>query len=494
MWLVGHVATAQESGFQAQNGWGLPRSIGEADLTQGLALDLENNRVIIPTTTGLQSLDLSSSAKQSVLKQVGVRDLQGVGQGDSLALAWFSRDIMNPNSVWWQYRGQARKVIETESSDFIVLQRPSTPLIIFVVLETEWSVVYAQTWNQARVEVYRTKLNVGALAARLNSSGVLGLVFAEGFRSTQTEKYDAKFVTFDLETKQKQTTLLGPAVYTGREQRYGLSVIGSSFYPIWWYETPEQQRAAMRSRRHFPRLALNKGGQLQVFDEPGQMIGQLENALYYRIRNRVYRLDISAPTLEPRLELLAPEAFTNAAMEQHDNHKLIVWQSLNKDGFSSTLWLADTQTPYQPTLLDRISVVLGWNPWYPWQILFGQSAFAALIAVFSSVVIAPLLWLISARVPGKHGLLIGFIGAWVAVLAARTLGELMRASSDWAFKPLMTPEWWLVVLGLILGSGLAWLLRSRYQKTDLAAVIGSGLITMTATFITMFSKIGFLQF
>ncbi len=488
--------SAQQSGFQAQHGWGLPRLIGESDLTQGIVIDAAGKRAITPTLPGLQSIDLETGTTKALIQQIGIRDLRGVGSGSSLALAWFNRSLTDPNGIWWWFKGQAKLLLKSTPTDFALLEWRDQPLIVFVANEGEWSVVYAQAWNRARLEVYRTKLNIGALSAALNFNNELGVLFAEGFRTSQAEKYDAKLITAQFKPdnlEQTRAQMLGPAVYTGRGQRYALGVIGSSFYPVWWFETVKEQQMASVTRRHFPRLAVRKSGQTLQFDRAGQPLGQLGNELYYRIKHRVYSVDISAPSITPRLQLVAPDQFGTAFLRRDENLNIIAWQSYKPDGFSSSIWLADSSAPYQPTLLDHVSVAMGWNPWFPWQNALGQSAFSMLLAALAGMITVPLMWLIGARINPKSGVIIGFVAAWMFVIIARIWSGAIRPPEGWALTPLLAPQWWVVVVALGLGSLIAWGLRKHYQKTELSAVIASSLIVMVTVFIAMFSTIGFLD-
>jgi hypothetical protein len=187
--------------------------------------------------------------------------------------------------------------------------------------------------------------------------------------------------------------------------------------------------------------------------------------------------------------VLAPDSLTTAALAGNN----IVWQSLNPDGFSSELWFADQRQPFVPGLVDNISAMLGWNPWYPWQNLFGQTALALILAVFATVVVVPVVWLLRGRFEWGQGAWFGLVFALVVLLGVRILGETLNVGY-WVFAPLLTPPWLAVLLGLGLGSLAVVLNRRKLNGSELGATISSGTLVLIAVFVMMFSRVGYLQF
>jgi hypothetical protein len=474
--------------FQAQNGWGLPRRVAQTSLTQGLVLDAARNRVIVAEQNGIVAKNLEGEGENLLFEQQGVRNLVGAGGGDGLALAWYSRSLTEESAVWAWFQGKARKLAETSFTEVAVSLVDGQPLVFYTVSEEDRSVLYAQPWNAAKVAVRTTTLNIGALGVGVTARGRIGVVFAEGYRNAQDEKYDAIFATGTLKDG-FEARRVGAAVYVGREQRYGVAVKGEQLLPLWWFETDDEQRTAAFTKRHFPRFALWDGRTVREFDRPGRIVAQLENAVYYTVETDVRALDLE--TLQVSKQLITPETPTQLASSVDSGVRRIAWQSLQADGFASSVWLADTTTPYQPSFVDHISVTMGWNPWYPGQSMLAQTLLAVLVAAGAVMLIAPLVWLAAHQFRFGVGVAIG-IGA-LFVVGSRLWSGTVNAPG-WSLEALLTPPWWTVPLGLALSAVALWLARKRLTRTELGPTIASSLVVLIGVFVMVFSKAGFIRF
>jgi hypothetical protein len=480
------LALAQlETAYKAQHGWGLPRQIATSSITQGVVIDTK--RVIVAEISGLEQRNLSGGNPKLLLEQSGIRGLQGTGQADNLALAWYRRDTVNANGLWWWFKGQAKAAFETPYSDFDLLEVEGKPVLIGVAQQGDLTALVMQFWNKKPETIFTTKLNVGALAAN-TVAGQIGIVFAEGYRNGEDEKYDLRFLQFANVQKKLQAVLLAPAVYLGREQRFGVAIQENQLLPIWWYETPDEQRLGAFTKQHNPRLALFDTGKIIEFAPPAPYLGQLGTALYYVINNQIMSYDLK--TKVTRVEITSPESFSSADLT---SQRQIAWQSLQRDGFSAQLWLADSSLPFSPNLMDEISKLLGWNPWFPVQNLFGQTALSLMLAALAVLLVAPLVWLLRGRFDLGQGIWFGMGCAWVVLLLGRLISGGLHAS-DWIFAPLLTAPWLIILTGTALGSGLVFWQRKRLNATELGATIAASLVVLVGTFITVFSRIGFLKF
>jgi hypothetical protein len=493
---------AQSAGaqFQAQNGWGLPRQLTTSAVTQGLVVDTGAGRVAYADQAGIKAQPLDGSSPTTLVEQIGVRNLVGTGGGASLALAWYARSLTDTNAVWGWFKGQARKIAESENQSVAVTLLNGQPLVAFIGSQGDDTTVNLWRWGSQRPEIaYRTKLNVGALALEATPNGRIAVFFAEGFRNAQDEKYDAVLLegtpalagTSALEGAFKRTRV-GAAVYTGREQRYAVAVRGERLMPVWWFESDEDQRIAALTKRHRPRLAIWDGTQARGFAPPGDSLGQIGNAFFYNIGTDINALDLS--TFGTTRAMIAPRGINAAAVAQGaDGVRYAAWQSIEGDGFTSSLWVSDSRIAYQPTTLDRISVAFGWNPWYAVQSALGQVIIAVMAAAGAVMLTAPFVWLLSARLRKR-------IGLWAAVAIGAAVVVLIRAYTgtvslpDWGFAPLLTPPWWTVALGVALGAGLVWTFRRRLQATELSPTLASSLVVLSGVFIMVFSRAGFLRY
>jgi hypothetical protein len=480
--------TEQQTAYKAQHGWALPRQIATTSITQGMVIDVPQKQMIVAETAGLERFDLNGQNKTLLLEQPGIRDLRGVGTGQSLALAWYQRDAVNPSGVWWWYKGKAKLVFETPYTDFALLEYQNKPLIIAVVQQGTKTVVVLQHWGLEAQTVFQTDLNIGALAANALKNQI-GIVFAEGYRNSQDEKYDLRFLTFsNLEVQKKQSAILAPAVYVGREQRYGVLIKNNSLVPIWWYETPAQQRLAAFTKQHQPRWALWENSQVVEFAPPSTYIGQIGNGIYYAFENQIFRYDLNQQ--QTRTELITPQGFRFTALS---NQRIIAWQSLQADGFTSQVWRADSSVPFKPNLVDEISRVLGWNPWFPVQNLFGQVALALIIAGFMVGLIAPFVWILRGRFEIGQGTTFGIAFAWLFLVLGRIVTGSAQ-SADWLFAPLLNPSWIVVLIAMGLGGIGVFLFRKQLNGLELGATIAASAVLLIGLFIPIFSRLGFMQF
>ncbi|MFN3266456.1 MAG: hypothetical protein ACK41E_06400 [Deinococcales bacterium] len=473
-------ATAQAAEYKAQHGWGLPTRQATSSITQGVVFDLAQKRIIVAESTGLESID-QNGQKALLLEQSGIRNLVGLGSGKNLVLAWYQRNITGESGVWWWYNNRARFAFATPYSNFSLVLEDNKPLLIAAIQNRALTELKLQRWGQPAKIIYQTEQNIGALSA--NALGKrIAMIFARGYRNERDEKYDLMLLEIGKPIRQ-----IAPAVYLGKEQQYLMAVLDQDFVPIWWYETPQEQKVAAFTKQHFPRLALLEGEKIVEFAPPEKLLGQAETRVYYANKNRVSSIDLKSK--ETRLELISSDTLTTA----HLSGQNLVWQSLNQDGFSSQLWFVDKSQPFTPDLLDHISAALGWNPWHPWQNFFGQVMLSFIFAVAVVLVIVPSVWLLRHRFDFGRGAWFGLTVAWLVLLGGRIFGGNLGLG-DWVFAPLFAPAWWVVGLGLALGSIAVFCNRKKLDGTELGATIACSLAVFISVFVMMFSRVGFLRF
>ncbi len=477
--------------FQAQNGWGLPHRVATTAITQGVVLDGPAGRIIAADQTGLLAKSLTGGADQTILTASGIKGLVGTGGGSSLALAWYQRSLTENSAVWGWFQGKPRKLAETEFPGVAVTLWRDQPLTVYAVGVGDETVIYAQSWAGKAAEVRRTKLNIGALAVNVTPNGQLGIVFAEGYRNPQDEKYDAIFSLGDPETG-FQARRLGAAVFTGREQRYAVAVRGEQLLPAWWYESDEQQRVAALTKTHDPHLAYWDGSGIREFTrQSGELLGQTQDSLYYALGSDIWALELNTGRVSR--QLIAPDGLSYASLEFNPSTRVrsFVWQSLQADGFASTVYQADSSQPYQPTVMDRVSVALGWNPWFPAQSALAQTLMALLLGAGATMLTAPVIWFTSSQrqIAPPIAALIG-----VGFVVAFRLASGAFSAPGWSLEPLLTPPWWTAGVGVLLGLIVVVLSRKRLSASELGPTIASSLVVLLGVFVMVFSRAGFVHF
>ncbi len=481
--------------FQAQKGWGKPRLVTTLTATGGLILDATSNTVIALEETGLTQVNLQTGAKNKLLEKRGLKDLRGINSDFGVMGVWGERNLSSDDalSVGWLKNGKLE--VEQASINGIpsaktMLADKTGPIAVWAESLGEDTVLYLKNWQQKARIVYRTKLSIGALAATRDSSGKYFFLFAQGYRNAQDEKFDAVLLQGSLTKLERQ--ILGAAVYT-RGQQYLLTQNG---VPIWWWETSDDQRKAALTRVHNPFLAYWDGSKVVPFASASPTIAASNDHLYWSEKNNIFSANLQKLEQAKQL-LLAPNSISFAQFAQTKNKLVMVWQSVAQDGFASELYTADTLEPYKPNLLDRIAVTLGWNPWYVGTSALGQTAASLLVGAFGVLVITPIAFLLGSSFGGAgfKGFRFGLMLAWIFGIAARVLGGLAaKNAGTFAFTALLEPSWWVVLLGLGLGSLLAILNRKRFMQLEMNTIITAGLVTLVASAISAFSRLGFVQF
>jgi hypothetical protein len=488
--------------LQAQEGWGKPRLVTTLSATGGLVLDAKHDTVLALEETGLSQINLKTAIKGVLIEKRGLKELRGVSSAWGMMAAWGERNLSSDDAlrVGWLQNSK----LETEAATIngipsakTVLASATGPVALWAESLGADTVIYFKNWRKRAQIVYRTKLSIGALEAARNPGGTYSFLFAEGYRNAQDEKFDAVLLTGTLERLERR--VLGPAVYA-RGQRYllvqNLVQNPNGAIPIWWWETPEDQRIAALTRSHNPLLAYWNGERAIPFGTANTPIASENNELFWSDKNTIFSANLKRLERAKQL-LLSPDTISAAQFDNTDTKQMFVWQSVNQDGFSSNLYVADTLEPYRPNLIDRISVMLGWNPWYPGTSALGQTAASLLMGAFGMFFITPIAFLLSSKFGGAgiKGFRLGLILAWIFGVGIRFLSGLTAPNSgDFAFRALLEPSWWVVLFGLLLGSTIAVLNRKRFIKLELSAIITAGLVTLIATTISGFSRIGFLQF
>lgn len=481
--------------FQAQGGWGKPRLVTTLTATGGLILDATSNTVIALEETGLTQVNLATGAKTKLLEKRGLKELRGNSSIWGTMAAWGERNLSSDDALSVGWLKNDKLEVEQASINGIpsaktILADKTGPITVWAESLGEDTVLYLKNWQQKARIVYRTKLSIGALAATRDSNGKYFFLFAQGYRNAQDEKFDAVLLQGSLGKLERQ--ILGAAVYT-RGQQYLLTQNG---VPIWWWETSDDQRKAALTRVHNPFLAYWDGLKAVPFASASPTIAASKDSLFWFSGNNIFSANLQKLEQAKQL-LLTPNNISFAQYSQTKNKLVLVWQSVAQDGFASELYTADTREPYKPSLIDRIAVTLGWNPWYVGTSALGQTAASLLVGAFGVLIITPIAFLLGSSFGGAgfKGFRFGLILAWGFGILARLLGGLaVKNAGTFAFTALLEPSWWVVLLGLGLGTLLAVTNRKRFVQLELNTIITAGLVTLVASAISAFSRLGFVQF
>jgi hypothetical protein len=492
---LGPAATAQ---YQAQDGWSKPRPLPEIVNANGIAIDPEAGVVYAANDDGLLALPLDGSPSRRVVEQQGIKSLGGLASPWGTALTWTQRSLTTEDITWVWWRGQARQAAKGALSPVIV-PSASGPGLVYAAAHDDGTAVRLREWGGSERTLYTTRLNAGALAAARDGEA-LHLLFAEGYRNSSEDVYDAVLLAGNP-VGEMTREVLGPAVYAGLSQRYAFSSLNGKPAPVWWWEPKEVRARAALTGGHNPRLTFWDGEQPRPIAGPWQVAGTLGETLFWMEGAQFRSLNLTGAGAEPGRPLLSPNDAVAASAGEWQGTRYMAWLALRKEVFSANVYVSDTREAYQPTTLDRVAVGLGWNPWFPWESALAQTLMSLMAGVLALIVVVPLAWLtaslVGARIESGHGTVFAVAFASVVVLAARTASGWLATQPymrGWVFEPVLTPPWWLVIAGLVAGSLLAFAVRRRGGGSEIAPVASAALIVFIATAVSVFSRAGFVRF
>ncbi len=503
--VVSSTRAQEQAPFQAQNGWDKPRLVTSGDYGEGIVLDAQRNVIWLAGQDGIvqQSLEGGSEASSLSIAQRGVRRLVGQSAASGTALVWTQIDLLGADSLWGAWNGQTvRLARDVPVLTYASIADDRGAMFAYATLEAGETRLYVRAWGQPGRVVYRSKLSLGALTLQRTSTG-LSLLFAEGYRITRDringiteEKFDA--VLLEVRPGLVKRSLLGPAVFRDRRQRFVLYRSGTQLLPVWVWETEAEQRAAITSGVHNPRLVILQDGQIRPFAGDARLVGQVGSDIVFVHGSSLYGFQPGGETrasipraLLPRALLLSPDTIDRVSLATIEGTRVAAWTTVPLNDRTS-IYTADTRRAYTPSLLDRIAVSLGWNPWFAPQLALAQTGLALALGLLGSVLCLPLMWLLSSSL-GRNAWQVCLATAWLAVLGVYMLFQrLAQAAPRGAFAPLFTSPLWLALAYLGIGTGLVLLLRARFRNT-FDPLVGGLLVVFVAVALLTFSRAGFLR-
>jgi hypothetical protein len=479
--------------YQAQHGWDKPRSILTGDYGEGIVLDAERGVLWLATTDGLAQQGLDGRAARLSIAQRGVRRLVGQSGRLGTALVWTQIDPLGTDTIWSAWNGKVAPLSRgLQVLTYATSVDDQGAIFAYVTLENGTTTVYLRDWGQLARAVYRTSLNLGALTLERTPSGTT-LLFAEGYRITRDrangvteEKFDA--VTLEVESGVTKRTVLGPAVFRDQRQRFVLYRHRSGLIPVWAWETQAEQRAAMTTGAHNPRLVYLQDAQIKPFAGDARLIGQLGDELLFVDGSSIQGYTLGKAV---RQLLLSPETIDRVSLSEIKAVRVAAWSTVALND-QTNVYLSDTRRAFVPGVLDRISVGLGWNPWYAVQTALAQMILALAFGFVSSVFCLPLMWLFSSAF-GHNPWRACLVAAWVVVFGAYVLVQrLAQAAPDVPFAPLFGSPVWLVLAYLSVVTALVQLVRLRW-RSRFEPLVGGLFIVFVVVALLTFGRAGFLN-
>jgi hypothetical protein len=481
--------------FQAQNGWDKPRLVTSGDYGEGIVLNAQQSVIWLARQDGIvqQPLEGGVAASSLIIAQRGVRRLVGQSGTPGTALIWTQVDPLSTDTLWGAWNGQS---VPFTNGIPVLAYTASVDdqgaAFAFVTLEAGETRLYVREWGQPERLVYRTQLSLGALTLQRTPTGI-HLLFAEGYRITRDqtngvteEKFDA--VLLEVKPTGTKRTLLGPAVFRDRRQRFVLYRSGTQLLPVWLWETEAEQRAAITSGVHNPRLVILQDGQIRPFAGDARLVGQVGSEIVFVSGSSLYGF---RPGSQARALLLSPDTIDRVSLATIGGAQVAAWTTVPLNDLTS-VHAADTRRAYTPSLLDRIAVSLGWNPWFAPQLALVQTGLALALGLLGSVLCLPLMWLLSSSL-SRNAWQACLATAWLVVVGVYLLFQrLAQAVPRGAFAPLFGSPLWLALVYLGVGTGLVLLLRARFRNR-FDPLVGGLLIVFVTVALLTFSRAGFLR-
>jgi hypothetical protein len=485
--------SSMQAQFQAQHGWDKPRLLITGDYGEGIVLDGERGVIWLAQADGLAHMGLDGRTARLSIPQRGVRRLVGQSGPLGTALIWTQIDPLNTDTIWSAWNKKTAPLVQgVPVLEYAVSVDDQGAIFVYVTLENGTTTVYLREWGKPSRAIYRTPLNLGALTLERTPSGV-SLLFAEGYRITRDrtngvteEKFDA--VLLEVKPGGTKRTVLGPAVFRDRRQRFVLYRDQAGLIPVWAGETRTEQRAAMMTGVHNPRLVYLQNAQIKPFAGDARLIGQLGNELMFVDGSSIYGYALGQ---EAHQLLLSPTTIDRVSLSNTKDARVAVWSTVTPND-QTNVYLSDTRRAFEPGLLDRISVNLGWNPWYAVQTALAQMVLALAFGFVSSVFCLPLMWLFSSAF-GRNPWRACLVAAWVVVFGAYVLVQrLAQAAPDVPFAPLFGSPVWLVLAYLGVVTALVQLVRLRW-RSRFEPLVGGLFIVFVVVALLTFGRAGFLH-
>jgi len=187
----------------------------------------------------------------------------------------------------------------------------------------------------------------------------------------------------------------------------------------------------------------------------------------------------------------SPATIDQAALVQAGGVTYLAWSGSLAGGGSRAV-SSDDATSFEPTWRDHLAARFGWNPWAFEEELVGQATGALLVGVLGTMVLVPLLWLLTLpltqRVPERWLRLAG-AGTATATLALLGAFAALRASGLGNDVAPLLGGWAGFLAALIAGTVVPPLVLRRVDlepqptllaSTGLACFVSLSLITFLA--------------
>lgn len=483
------LAHALAQPYAADGGFDRPRE-GFAVTRASLAavVDAGVARVLIGDASGARVVTLRPGEALADAPTRGLSDavVRGVAAADGwldgdAVYAWFERDTRSGEyRYWWSWRDETRALrTSLQALDLALALGPAGPEALVAVPAVAGGRLERSRWDEAATSVVvQSDRTVAAPAAAYDADGRLHLAYLEGAT---------------VDTPLGQTSEW--AVVYHHDDREQLRIDGALGPPgslVLEVSTAPGVLAWSREDGVAMALPLSDLGAAPVPLGAGRPFGATVDSVLW---TRSGSLVVTGPLRDAvgarasHNVAWSPYAVAQASATRADGVTYLVWTGTEAGGGGRVL-VSDDAAAFAPTLVDHLAAWFGWTPWAVAEEAAGQATGALLVGVLGTMVLLPLLWLLSLplarRVDDRRARSVGAALA-VAVVAALGLAAVARAASVGNDAWDLLGGGWGFGLALLLALWLPPLLLRRVDlEVQPALLISSGLAAFVGLSVTAF--------
>ncbi len=426
--------------------------------------------------------------ERAVASSETVRGVWATVSGGELAVAWSERDRRTGSTLHHiTYRGV----------DHLLFTHPrETPMIVGPGPEGPWVAASVREGGEARLSLfpwdgdgpgerrvlYATDLGVRGMFALDDGGGAEGpswIAWLEGFSDMTAVGLSSEWHAYVMRVDGSRPIDLGLADVIDERQTVALGAVDGD---------PASVRALWRAEESDLRATLidtAPDGEPQVVrtqrtGEVGRPLAWVGDDAYWLDGPFVRRAAALTADPEPISVAWSPELVADASLALDDETGVVslAWYG-RRQGGGVAVFASDDSEPFEPTLSDRVAAVMGWSPWNVGQEAAGQALTAAIVGVMATIVLAPLLFLLSlllARLEAVRARPL-VVGAWLGVIVPPLLVVLldMRVPALGLLEP--GPIIGLLVT-LLVGALASYLITRRQDREAQLHVLASSAATV----------------
>lgn len=485
--LLGALASGLAQPYAADGGFDRPREA--YDLTRPTlagAIDQGRPRLLLADARGLRLIDLAAGrgldaeaprwlAQGTVVR--GVAAASGWDAADAAVYAWWARDTATGRyHYWWQWGDEHRALLETpQELDLALSVGPAGPEAWVAVPGADGGRLDRHAWDATEAEVMlRSERSLAAPTLARDADGALHLAFLEGATIDTPIGRSAEWSAVYLPPDGAAQHFAGASAPPGQL----VLDLGPVSVLLW----PRADGRVIASHLSAPHDDVTLG--------VGRALGVARERAFWSSGTSIVAAGLplrGAPAGAPVNVAWSPYTVERGLVLRADDVTFLSWVG-SLPGSGSRALHSDDARAMPLTWRDHLAAWFGWSPWALGEEAAGQLAGALLAAVLGTMVLLPLLWLLtmplSRRLPERWTRL---GGALVAVTVLLVLGLALAARATGDDAAALLGGVWGFVAALALGLALPPLVLARVDlEPQPALVAAAGLASFVSLGVMAF--------